>query len=186
MKLDYHKFRWFFTKSGKLVYGGKNSKQNEEICNNLEEDDFVLHTAEPGSPFVVIKNPTKEELQEAANFCASFSQQWKKEDQDKIIAVHAFKGWQVKKEEGMAEGSFMVNGRIRIIGAELKLWLTFQEKKLRAVPFKTEYLQLVPGNMEKEEAALKIQDYFEKKGKDVTLIEVLQAIPAGGIKIVGM
>ena len=35
IKVEYEKYRWFFTSSDKLVIGGKSSKQNEEIMKSL-------------------------------------------------------------------------------------------------------------------------------------------------------
>ena len=76
-KIDYEKYRWFLTSAGKLVIGGKSAEQNEEIMSRAEKEDYIMHTSEPGSPFCVISEPSKQELEEVAVFTACFSQQWK-------------------------------------------------------------------------------------------------------------
>src|SRR3989344_9389649 len=81
---DYKKYRWFFTKSDKLVYGGKSAEQNEEVVRNLlkEKKNYIMmHTRIPGSPFSVIKeNPGKvneSDLKESAVWTACFSRAWR-------------------------------------------------------------------------------------------------------------
>ena len=74
-------FRKLETKSGKLMLAGKNAEQNEEMIKQAGKNELVLHTATPGSPFVNIKLKEKygkEDVREAAVFCAAYSQAWKK------------------------------------------------------------------------------------------------------------
>ena len=81
---NYQRYRWFFTSSEKLVIGGKNALQNEEILRKLktQRQDFkVMHTVEPGSPFAVILTDSKSlknsDIEECAIFTASFSRAWR-------------------------------------------------------------------------------------------------------------
>ena len=184
-KQIYEKYRWFFTSSGKLVIGGKNSEQNEEIMKSVKKDDFVLHTAEPGSPFCVISNPDKKELEEVAIFTASFSQQWKKGQ--KKAEVHIFQGSQVKKAKSMKEGTFGITGKIEKKKVELKLALDFQKSKLRALPVsaaKKPILYLVPGSLSKEAAAERIAEIIRYKiFYPVKKEEIFAAIPSDKIGI---
>ena len=76
---DYKKYRWFYTSSGKLVLGGKSSKQNDELLVKLKKtgnDYLVMHTSSPGSPFSIILEEvpkiTKKEIQEVAIFTGCF------------------------------------------------------------------------------------------------------------------
>ena len=81
MEKDYKKYRWFFTSSDNLVIGGKSAEQNEEIMKTHSESRekyVVMHTSSPGSPFTLIREPSKQDLIEMAIFTACFSQQWKK------------------------------------------------------------------------------------------------------------
>lgn len=103
------KFREFILGSGKLILGGKNSKNNEELLSQVGKNEIVLHTKNPGSPFVNIKGKaTRGDTKEAAIFCASFSQAWKKPKIKKDIEVHYFLGKEVYKNSDMKEGTFGV------------------------------------------------------------------------------
>lgn len=35
---DYLKYRWFFNSSGKLVVGGKNAAQNDELLSRIKKN----------------------------------------------------------------------------------------------------------------------------------------------------
>ena len=83
----YLKYRWFYTSSGKLVIGGKSSKQNEEIMKKVMKEDVIMHTSTPGSPFCIIRKPSKEDLEEAAIFTGCFSQEWKKHKKKTEIQI---------------------------------------------------------------------------------------------------
>ncbi len=101
------KFREWFTSTGKYVVAGKNSKNNEELIAQVEPEETVLHTALPGSPFVNIKGKaTKQDISDAAMFCAKYSQAWRDTKTD--VKVHVFKGKDIKKEKLMKEGTFGV------------------------------------------------------------------------------
>ncbi len=101
------KFREFETSSGKKVLGGKSAQNNEELIKQVEPEEIVLHTAKPGSPFVNIKGKaTKKDIEEAAIFCARYSQDWRDNKQD--VVVHVFKGKDIYKDKKMKLGTFGV------------------------------------------------------------------------------
>lgn len=97
--IPYKKYRWFVTSSNRLVLGGKNAEQNEELirmCMQGKHFDYdsrmsldewtlkkkkyiIMHTRTPGSPFSIIldENPSKEDLEETAIFTGCFSREWK-------------------------------------------------------------------------------------------------------------
>ncbi len=106
-KTEKPKFREWFTSSGKYVVAGKNSLNNEEIIAQVEPEETVLHTELPGSPFVNIKGEaTKEDIRDAAIFCAKYSQAWRDTKTD--VRINVFKGKDVYKNKGMSEGTFGV------------------------------------------------------------------------------
>ncbi len=185
----YERFRWFFTYSGKVVIGGKSAEQNENVINkHLEREDVVMHTALPSSPFVVIKSEGKEiserDIEEAAIFCACFSQQWKKRRMK--VEVHIFSPEQITKGRGSKTGTFSVLGNIEKIQAELRLALAIQNEKLRAVPISSTRDKLViiePGMIKKEKAAEEIGKMLKEKRLDIKREEIIQALPAGGFVI---
>jgi len=102
------KFRCFFTSSKKLVLAGKNAKNNEELVKQTGKEEYVLHTAKPGSPFVNIKskNITKSDINQSAVFCALKSQDYRDNKSD--VEVHVFKGKDIYKTKIMETGTFGV------------------------------------------------------------------------------
>jgi len=114
------KFREFLTSSKKLVLAGRSAEQNEELLKTcLDKENIVLHTEAPGSPFCIIKEKeaevSKQEIKEAAVFCAKYSQAWKKPRTKKDVSVHYFLGKDVFKTKGMKLGTFGVKKFKKII-----------------------------------------------------------------------
>ncbi len=111
------KHRVFTTSSGKIVLGGKNAEQNEDLVNAfIGKDETILHTEMAGSPFCVILNEgeaTNKDIEEASVFCAAYSRDWKKHKRD--VEVHIFSGKNVHKEKDMKVGTFGVNKEKKII-----------------------------------------------------------------------
>ena len=117
-------FRKFQTSSGKIVLAGRDSESNEELVKQAGQNELVLHTKARGSPFVNIKESeketTKEEIKEAALFCAKYSHDWR--DNKKDVQVHIFTGKDLFKEKGMAKGTFGVKKfqEIKVKKAEIE------------------------------------------------------------------
>jgi hypothetical protein len=179
-EIDFKKYRWFFTSSGSLVIGGKSDSQNEEVVKLARPNEVVLHTKAPGSPFCIIKEAIEEtsnDIKEAAAFCACFSQAWKK-SKNKMVEVDIFTKAQIEKKKSMKTGTFGIKGKADKIKVEPKLYLTFQEGVLRAVPFESDIALIMPGEMKKEQAALMISKKLEIRAD-----EVMSAIPADGISV---
>ena len=183
--MEYEKYRWFITSEGKLVIGGKNAVQNEEIMKSVRKDSVVFHTSAPGSPFCIINNPTKEEIEEVAIFTACFGQEWKRGM--KKTSVDIFRGNQVAKKRDMKTGTFGVSGKIEHKQVKLELALDFQKKKLRAIPVnaaKSPIVILTPGNLNKEDAIKEIAAIIKDKlCYPVTKDEIASAIPSDKIGI---
>ncbi|MGC9309987.1 MAG: NFACT RNA binding domain-containing protein [Candidatus Nanoarchaeia archaeon] len=106
------KFREFISSTGKKILAGKSAENNEELVEQVDKDELVLHTKEPGSPFVNIKgSPSKQDVNDAAIICAKYSQAWKKR-QDVIVQV--FKGKDIYKKKDMKTGTFGVRSKKEI------------------------------------------------------------------------
>lgn len=178
-EIDYQKFRWFYTSSGVLVIGGKSAEQNEAVIKQAKDEDVILHTEDPGSPFCVVVDEIEEtdaDIREAAIFCASLSQSWKKKKKE--IEVSVFRKDQVYKLKSMKKGTFGVKGAEQKVKIIPKLYLTFQEGKLRCVPFPAPIAEITPGDMKKEEAAEMISAKLHIKKE-----EVLSALPPDKISV---
>jgi len=181
------KYKWFFTSSNKLVVGGKNALQNEELLHLIkrEKKDFiVMHTSSPGSPFSIIldhKKANKDDIAEAAVFTACFSQAWK--SGKKTANVDIFNASQLSKPKNAKIGTWQVKGFVETLIVPLELYLIKQKGVLRAVPEKAAgkpLLKILPGKILKEDLLAKIQ--LEAKGQ-LNANQLLSALPAGGIKI---
>ncbi|MBS3100178.1 DUF814 domain-containing protein [Candidatus Pacearchaeota archaeon] len=181
-KQDYEKYRWFFTSGNKLVIGGKNAEQNEEVVRKAIKENgklIVMHTSSPGSPFSVImsENPSESDLEETAIFTGCFSRVWR--ERKEKAAIDIFLAEQLIKKNSMKTGTFGVVGEIDRKLIKPKLYLIKQKSKLRAVPFKTDKaISIIPGNINKEEFAEQIAIKME-----IPVEEVLQALPTGGFQI---
>ncbi len=121
-------FREYITSSGLRVFGGKNAENNDGLVFAANAKDFLLHTSEPGSPFVNIKdNPSKKDIEEAAVFCAKYSQDWRGKKQD--VVVNMFKRSNMDKSLKMKVGSWKVKKQKKIKVKAINI-LKF-EKRLR-------------------------------------------------------
>ena len=106
-------FREYITSSGLRVLGGKNSENNDELVNRAMPKDILLHTSAPGSPFCILgASPTKQDIKEAAIFCAKYSQNWRNTKQD--VVVNMFKRSSMNKEITMKSGTWSVKNQEKI------------------------------------------------------------------------
>lgn len=101
----------------KLVLLGKSATSNEELVAQADNNELLLHTAKPGSPFANIKAPekevTKSEIYEAAIMCAKYSQDWR--DNKKNVVIHIFSKKNIHKDKSMSVGTFGVKDYKEII-----------------------------------------------------------------------
>ena len=192
----YYKYRWFITSSEKLVVGGKNAEQNEELIkkfiepkNKLDynsqislknyskkEKYIVMHTRSPGSPFSIIldENPSEKDIKEGAIFTASFSRQWKSRKKEAQVDIFLLE--QMYKEKDMKVGTFGVTGKVNHIKVPLILYLKKQLNVLRAIPFKSNGdMIIIPGKIPKEKFAIQISKHYK-----TDIQEALSALPIGG------
>lgn len=185
---SYTKYRWFFTSSGKLVIGGKNSEQNEELMKEIMKSKIkhvIMHTTTPGSPFTMIVDEglVEEDLHQQAVFTACFSQEWKKGRRSTSIDI--FDNKQLGKNKGMKEGTFGVLGKVIRRNVELKLGIQVQEEVIRAVPdTKGAVIIIKPGVIEKGKVAKMIRTKLESLGIKADREEIERALPSGGFEII--
>ena len=187
---DYRYYRWFFTSTNVLVVGGKSDEQNEFVIKNFLKPDYtVLHTSQPGSPFMIIQTdkPAKKDIEETAVFTACFSQQWKQTNPNSKINIDIFKGENIYKTKQMKVGTFGVKGNKKAIKVKPELVLVIQKGKLRAVPktTKEKILAIItPGKLNKEQAAEKLAKIVKDKFHfPVSKQEIMQAIPSDKLDV---
>ena len=100
-------FRSFVLNSGREIFLGKSSENNDELVSLAKRTDLLLHTSLPGSPFCNVgEKPSKKEINEAAIYCAKFSQDWRDNKND--VKIHSFLKGDTIKNEKMKEGSWQV------------------------------------------------------------------------------
>jgi len=186
----YEKFRWFYSSDGFLVIGGRDATSNEIVVKkHTETNDLVLHTDMAGSPFFVIKSGNKKipesTIKEAADAVCSFSKTWKLGLQSSDVFY--VKPEQVTKKtkagEYMGKGAFMIYGKTNYIENEINLAIGLTKDKiimsgpLEAIKKNCEkYLVLKQGDEKVSSIAKKIN---YKLGKELSLDEIIRALPAG-------
>lgn len=183
--IDYKKYKWFFTKSGKLVVGGKSAESNDSLLTDLKKmgkELIVMHTKSPGSPFCAIVAPlnaiSDEDIEECAIFTGCFSRAWK--EGKKTTAVHSFRLSQLNKSKDMKEGTWGVSGKVKDFSVKLELAITKQNEIVRAVPIKSlnedEIITIaIPGKIDKTKIKIPLK---------VNKEELISALPAGGVKFI--
>ncbi len=184
---NYRQYKWFFTSTGVLVIGGKNSVQNDALLKKIQDahkEYIIMHTAAPGSPFTIfIASPEKvttQDIKECAIFTGALSKAWK--SGKKKTNIHIFKASQIYKEKHMAEGTWGVIKSVKTMEVPLELALTKQKGVLRAVPpsaAKKKLAKITPGKIEKKDLVSSLQ----KIDPSLSQEEILAALPAGGLTI---
>ncbi len=188
----YEKYHWLITKNGFLVIGGKNIDQNESIVKKyLGPDDIFMHADIHGAPVVIIKTngkqPSEEDLDEAAVIAACYSKAWK--SGTGYVDVYWVKGGQVSKSppsgEYLPKGSFMVYGKRNYLRVQLVLGIGVKigEEGPKIIVGKPEriaektryYAILVPGDLDPSKIAKKLREYWLKKasGEEKPFIEAV-------------
>lgn len=183
----YEKFHWFFSSEGFLCVGGKDATSNEIVVKkHAAKEDLVFHTDMPGSPFFIVKNGVEageETLSEAAQATACYSRAWKLGLG--TTEVYGVGAEQVKKEGGLAKGSFMVYGKRKYFNPRLEYAIGLVEEEIiggpvNAVKVKTKkFVKVVTGREKKSSLAKKIKH----KLKDGDIDEIVKFLPAGGGEI---
>jgi len=110
------KFRELTTVSGANVIMGKDEKSNDELMKQYKgEENTIIHTSSPGSPFCVIKdvNPSKQDITTSGSACVSYSQDWR--DNKRDIKIDVFTGKDISKKWWMKSGTWKVKKAKKII-----------------------------------------------------------------------
>ena len=83
------------------------AEPQQDTSKMSKEEEIVIHTEAPGSPFCNIKGgASKKDIKEAAIICAKFSQDWRDNRSD--VVVNVFFGKHIYKQKSMKLGAFGV------------------------------------------------------------------------------
>jgi predicted ribosome quality control (RQC) complex YloA/Tae2 family protein len=185
----FEKFNWFETSEGKLAVGGKNAQQNDLVfAKYMDEQDLFFHADIQGGSAVILKQGTEasgQEMQEAAQFAASFSNAWK--NTNAAVDVYSVKKDQLSKA---AHGGYIPTGAFAITGERtwfrstklrLRIGKNPESSSLEIIPDNSKRkldseLVLVPSRSGKEKGALA---KTLAKRLDVHPDELLEILPAG-------
>ncbi len=132
----FERFRWFFTSSGFLVVGGRDATSNEILVKrHMANEDIFFHTQAEGAPAVILKTEGRTvsdaDLEEAAQFAASYSSLWKLGFYGG--ECYCVSATQVSKTpssgEYLRKGSFVVRGKRRYFKVELALCIGIADEE---------------------------------------------------------
>lgn len=129
-------FRKYTLRTNREILGGRDAENNDLLVKSAKRNDVILHTEAPGSPFVNLgEKPTKEEIKEAAVFCAKYSQDWR--DRKSDVVVNKFIRSDMKKGILMKAGTWSVKKfeklkikRSEILKLEEELYKNADEKRI--------------------------------------------------------
>lgn len=184
-------FRPFETSSKFLAVAGKNAKQNDELyAQHLEEGDLFFHADIQGAPTVILKNGKNApdaDLQQTAQWAASFSSAWKTGAAS--VDVYCIEKSQVSKHaQGgyVGRGAFAIEGKRQWFrGMALKLKIGKNENgEIGILPFLhpqnfAKQAIILPGRDEKEHVAKELSAFLGAKADGI-----LPLLPNGGFSII--
>ncbi|PKK86501.1 MAG: hypothetical protein CVT48_00765 [Thermoplasmata archaeon HGW-Thermoplasmata-1] len=195
-------YRWFISSGGNVVVAGRDAATNDRVVKKyLTERDRYIHADFNGAPSCIAKGEdhtgrplgiSDATLDEARDFGAAFSRAW-----GQFGSAQAY--WvmpeQVSKTPGSGEfisrGSFIIRGErnYRRCPMEAAIGITELDgrKKVMGGPLSAvasmcgRYVVITPGKEDKNEFANRLARVF-----GVTVTEVQQALPPGGVRVTGV
>ncbi|MFH1520173.1 MAG: NFACT RNA binding domain-containing protein [Candidatus Micrarchaeota archaeon] len=188
----FEKFHHSLTSDGKLIIGGRSAQQNDMLyAKYIEENDLFFHADIQGGSAVILKdgiNASEDEMKEAAQFAACFSNAWK--NANAAVDVYCVRKNQLAKH---ATGGFIPSGAFAITGErkwfkamKLNLIIGIGEKGIEIISIfskrhLTNILTLVPSLAGKDKGAL---SKSLAKRFNVHPDEFLELLPNGKSKTV--
>jgi predicted ribosome quality control (RQC) complex YloA/Tae2 family protein len=202
----YHRFRWFITSDGTVVIGGRDASQNEELVKKyMAGGDTFVHADVHGASVVLVKGKT-EQMDEVAQFAASYSGAWRSGhfSADVYSALPSQVSKTPEAGEFVSRGSFIVRGErtyyrnvplSTCIGLMLEPHAAVIGGPPSAIRQRTKaFVELRPGQFEPNDVAKKVLRILKSKIPEDD-VKALKAIlntdqvaaftPPGGSDIVG-
>ena len=183
----FEKFHFSYSSGGKLMIGGRNAQQNDQLVSkHMDDNDLFFHADIQGGSVVILKdgiNAEEHELEEAAQFAASFSKSW--QNANAAVDVYSVRKEQLTKN---VSGGFVPSGAFAILGerkwfkgTRLALRIGINETGLLILPNKSKtelksQLTLLPSKKGKEKGSL--AKSLSKRFK-VHVNDLLEILPNG-------
>jgi predicted ribosome quality control (RQC) complex YloA/Tae2 family protein len=196
----FERFRWFISSDGLLVIAGREASTNREVVEkHMEDGDRYLHADIVGAPHVVVKTGGKEvpesTLREAAEFAAMHSRAWREGlgSLDVYWVMPSQVSRRAPSGEYIPRGAYMIEGKRNFLKVAI-------EAAVGVVPVEGDQLvmcgpasavghyskvviHIIPGNIKKSDISRDLQAKLRTAGFDVSIDELMRAIPPGMGKI---
>lgn len=193
----YEKLRWFISRDGYLVIGGRDANSNEKVVKHYSKNnDIYFHCDIHGAPSTIVQNTGDDEIPEttlydAACFASSFSSAWT----EGFSSYDAY--WvnmdQVSKTpqsgEFLKKGSFVIRGRknfIRNVPVLVGLGIVDydNDKRIMSGPVECvkrmtdKFVVIKPGFTKKERISKEILHIIDPD-KNFSIDDIVRSLPSG-------
>ncbi|MGN1322319.1 MAG: ribosome rescue protein RqcH [Methanosphaera sp.] len=193
----YEKLRWFISRDGYLVIGGRDANSNEKVVKHYSKtNDIYFHCDIHGAPSTIVQNTGDDEIPEttlydAACFASSFSSAWT----EGFSSYDAY--WvnmdQVSKTpqsgEFLKKGSFVIRGKknfIRNVPVLVGLGIVDydNDKRIMSGPVECvkrmtdKFVVIKPGFTKKERISKEILHIIDPD-KNFSIDDIVRSLPSG-------
>ncbi len=193
----YEKIRWFISRDGYLVIGGRDANSNEQVVKKYSKNnDIYLHCDIHGAPSTIVQNNSDDEIPEstlydAACFASSYSSAWSEgfSSYDSYWVTLNQVSKTPQSGEFLKKGSFVIRGRknfIRNVPVLIAIGIVEydDDKRIMAGPVQCldkmtdNYVIVKPGFTKKERISKEILNIIDKN-KLFGVDDIVRNLPSG-------
>ena len=193
----YEKIRWFISRDGYLVIGGRDANSNEQVVKKYSKNnDIYLHCDIHGAPSTIVQNNSDDEIPEstlydAACFASSYSSAWSEgfSSYDSYWVTLDQVSKTPQSGEFLKKGSFVIRGRknfIRNVPVLIAIGIVEydDDKRIMAGPVQCldkmtdNYVIVKPGFTKKERISKEILNIIDKN-KLFGVDDIVRNLPSG-------
>ena len=193
----YEKIRWFISRDGYLVIGGRDANSNEQVVKKYSKNnDIYLHCDIHGAPSTIVQNKGDEEIPEstlydAACFASSYSSAWSEgfSSYDSYWVTLDQVSKTPQSGEYLKKGSFVIRGRknfIRNVPVLIAIGIVKydDDKRIMAGPVQCleqmseNFVIVKPGFTKKERISKEILNIIDKN-KLFGVDDIVRNLPSG-------
>ena len=193
----YEKIRWFISRDGYLVIGGRDANSNEQVVKKYSKNnDIYLHCDIHGAPSTIVQNNSEDEIPEttlydAACFASSYSSAWSEgfSSYDSYWVTLNQVSKTPQSGEFLKKGSFVIRGRknfIRNVPVLIAIGIVEydDDKRIMAGPVQClenmsdNFVIVKPGFTKKERISKEILNIIDKN-KLFGVDDIVRNLPSG-------
>ena len=193
----YEKIRWFISRDGYLVIGGRDANSNEQVVKKYSKNnDIYLHCDIHGAPSTIVQNNSEDEIPEttlydAACFASSYSSAWSEgfSSYDSYWVTLDQVSKTPQSGEFLKKGSFVIRGRknfIRNVPVLIAIGIVEydDDKRIMAGPVQClenmsdNFVIVKPGFTKKERISKEILNIIDKN-KLFGVDDIVRNLPSG-------